>query len=90
MEYSKTIQNIDGELLPEIGFHIHKKYQRRSFGSEVARAARDWAFQNTKYDYLYSYMKYTNIASYSTAIANGMKKEKEYPDEKMEYYIYMI
>ena len=27
-------------------------------------------------------MKYTNIGSYSTAIANGMKKVKEYPDEK--------
>ena len=27
-------------------------------------------------------MKYTNIGSYSTAISNGMKKVKEYPDEK--------
>lgn len=27
-------------------------------------------------------MKYTNVASYSTAIANGMKKVKEYPDPK--------
>ena len=31
---------------------------------------------------LYSYMKYTNVGSYSTAIANGMKKVKEYPDPK--------
>ena len=27
-------------------------------------------------------MKYTNVGSYSTAAANGMKKIKEYPDEK--------
>ena len=27
-------------------------------------------------------MKYTNVGSYSTAIANGMKKVKEYPDPK--------
>ena len=27
-----TIQNIDGELLPEIGYHIHKKYWRRGLG----------------------------------------------------------
>ncbi len=27
-------------------------------------------------------MKYTNIDSYSIAIANGMKKVKEYPDPK--------
>ncbi|MDE7228794.1 MAG: hypothetical protein K2N31_10805, partial [Treponemataceae bacterium] len=39
-------------------------------------------FENTKYDCLYSYMKYTNVGSYSTAAAIGMKKIKAYPDEK--------
>lgn len=43
---------------------------------------RDWAFQNTDYDILYSYMKYTNIGSYSTALANGMKKVKEYTNSR--------
>ena len=47
-----------------------------------ARAVRDWGFLNTQYDTIYSYMKYTNIGSYSTALANGMKKVKEYPDPK--------
>ena len=77
-----TIQNIDGEMLPEIGYHIHKKYWRRGFGKEAARAVRDWGFRNTEYDIFYSYMKYTNIGSWSTALANGMKKVKEYPDPK--------
>lgn len=48
---------------------------------ETAKAVRDWAFEHTKYDCLYSYMKYTNVGSYSVAAANGMKKIKEYPDE---------
>ncbi|MDO5346780.1 MAG: GNAT family N-acetyltransferase [Lachnospiraceae bacterium] len=65
---------MDGNLLPEIGYHIHKKYWRKGFGSEAARAVRDWAFENTKYNRLYFYMKYTNVGSYSTAIANGVKK----------------
>lgn len=77
-----TIQNIDGEMLPEIGYHIHKKYWRKGFGKEDARAVRDWVFENTNYDIVYSYMKYTNVGSYSTAIANGMKKVKEYADPK--------
>lgn len=86
-----TIQNIDGEQLPEIGYHIHKKYWRRGFGSEAARAVRDWAFENTAYDCLYSYMKYTNVGSCSTAAANGMKRIKEYPDEKNHIsYAYAI
>ena len=75
-----TIQNIDGEMLPEIGYHIHKKHWRRGFAKEASRAVRDWVFQNTEYDTVYSYMKYTNAASCSTAVANGMKKVKEYPD----------
>ena len=86
-----SIQNIDGELLPEIGYHIHKKYWRRGFGSEAARAVRDWVFENTDYNCIYSYMKYTNVGSYSTAIANGMKKVKEYQDEKNKIsYAYAI
>ena len=86
-----TLQDIDGQLLPEIGYHIHKKYWRRGFAKEVARAVRDWVFENTDYDTIYSYMKYTNVASYSTALANGMKKVKEYPDPKNEIsYAYAI
>lgn len=77
-----TLQNIDGEMLPEIGYHIHKAHWRKGYGSEAAKAVRDWVFQHTKYDVVYSYMKYTNEASYRTAVANGMRKVKEYPDEK--------
>ena len=77
-----TLQNIDGEMLPEIGYHIHKKYWRRGFAKEAARAVRDWVFTNTEYDVVYSYMKYTNEGSWRTAMANGMKKVKEYPDPK--------
>ena len=77
-----TIQNIDGEMLPEIGYHIHKKHWRKGFAKEAAGAVRDWVFRNTEYDTVYSYMKYTNIGSWSTALANGMRKVKEYPDPK--------
>lgn len=86
-----TMQIIDGESLPEIGYHINKKYWKKGFGSEAARAVRDWAFENTKFNCLYSYMKYTNVGSYSTAISNGMTKIKEYPDEKNTIsYAYVI
>lgn len=77
-----TIQNIDGELLPEIGYHIHKKHQRNGFAREAAKAVRDWAFLNTEYDEIYSYMKYTNAASYAAAAVAGMKKIKEYADSQ--------
>ncbi len=86
-----SIQNIDGERLPEIGYHIHKKFWRKGYGKEAAKASRDWLFKNTDYDVVYSYMKYTNAASYNTAASNGMRKIKEYPDPQNRIsYVYAI
>ena len=86
-----TIQNIDGVLLPEIGYHINKQYWRRGYGSEAAAAVRDWAFENTDHGRLYSYMRSTNIASYSTAESNGMKRVREYESETNgTVYVYEI
>ena len=86
-----TLQNIDGETLPEIGYHIHKKYWRQGFAKEAALAVRDWAFQHTQYDALYSYMNHTNVASYSTAQSIGMKRVKEFTDAKNKtYFAYAI
>ena len=77
-----TMQNIDSQQLPEIGYHIHKDFWQQGFASEAACAVRDWAFKNTQFDSLYSYMKYSNVPSIKTALKIGMKKLKEYPDEK--------
>ena len=79
-----TLQNIDGKMLPEIGYHIRRDCQRKGYAKEAASAVRDWAFENTDYPALYSYCKYTNVPSYKTAEAIGMKFEKEYPDEANE------
>ena len=76
-----TLQNIEGEMLPEIGYHIRRDCQRKGFAKEAAIAVRDWAFRNTDFPALYSYCKYTNMPSIKTAEAIGMHFDKEYPDE---------
>ena len=76
-----TIQNIEGEMLPEIGYHIRKDCQHKGFAKEAAAAVRDWAFASTGYPALYSYCKYTNEPSIRAAESIGMHFEKEYPDE---------
>ena len=67
-----TMQNINGMIKPEIGYHINKRFQRKGYAKEAARACREWAFENTPFNILYSYMKKTNVASIATAMANGM------------------
>lgn len=77
-----SIQLIDGESLPEIGYHIRRESWRQGFGKEAARAVRDWAFTHTDYDCLYSYMNAENLPSRLTAAANGMKLIKEFSDDR--------
>ena len=76
-----TLQNIDGEWLPEIGYHIRSDMQRNGYAKEAAAAVRDWALRHTSYPALYSYCKYTNTPSFKTAEAVGMTFLREYPDE---------
>ncbi|MBE5800436.1 MAG: GNAT family N-acetyltransferase [Clostridiales bacterium] len=75
-----TMQNIHGQLLPEIGYHIHKKYQRQGYASEAAEACQKYLFERTAFHAVYSYMKYTNEASYGVAMKTGMRFVEEYAD----------
>ncbi len=85
-----SLQKIDGEILPEIGYHINKKHWRNGYGKEAAAAVRDWLFNNTEYERAYSYMNKENVASYSTAASIGMKKIKEYNDGEEDLFVYSI
>ena len=85
-----SIQNIDGEKLPEIGYHINKNYWKNGYAKEAANAVKKWAFENTKFKTLYSYMNKENVASYKTAESIDMKIIKEYQDEFETLLVYCI
>ena len=76
-----TLQNINREMLPEIGYHIRRDGQHKGYAKEAAKAVRDWAFRSTEYPALYSYCKYTNEPSIRTAESIGMRFDCEYPDK---------
>lgn len=77
-----TMQSIGGQSLPEIGYHIDKAYTGRGYATEAARACRNYAFDVLQFPAVYSYMKYTNTASFRVAEKNGMRRVAELPDEK--------
>ena len=62
-----TMQLINGQIKPEIGCHIRRDMQRRGYAKESASAVRDWAFCNTPFNAVYSYMKAANLPSCRTA-----------------------
>lgn len=85
-----TFQNIDNELLPEIGYHVDKDFHRKGYGFEAANAVKNYMFKNYSYEKLYSYTTSLNIPSQKLAMKNGMKKVKEYSDGDEILYVYSI
>ena len=76
-----TMQIINEQIRPEIGYHIRKDCQQRGYASEAAKAVRDWTFMNTPFNIIYSYMKDTNVPSYRTAMAYGCHLVDEFEDD---------
>ena len=76
-----TMQLINGQIKPEIGYHIRADKQRNGFAGEAAIAVRDWTFTHTPFNVVYSYMKYTNEPSCKTAISYGCKQVDEFKDD---------
>jgi RimJ/RimL family protein N-acetyltransferase len=77
-----TMQNFNGKMEPEIGYHINKEYTNKGYATEAAKACRNYGFQVQQFEKLYSYMKYTNIASARVAEKIGMKLIMEVEDQK--------
>ena len=79
-----TMQLIGGEIKPEIGYHIRADKQRNGYAKEAAIAVRDWTFNNTPFNVIFSYMKHTNEPSEKTAISYGCKQVDEFNDDTNE------
>ena len=79
-----TMQLINRQIKPEIGYHIRRDQQRKGYATEAARAVRDWTFENTPFQVIYSYMKYTNEPSAKTAMAYGCRQVDEFEDDVNE------
>ena len=79
-----TMQLVDGRILPEIGYHIRGDQQRQGFAGEAARAVRDWTFEHTPFEVVYSYMKAENIPSVRTAMSYGCTEAGGFRDDEGE------
>lgn len=88
-----TMQNINGFIRPEIGYHIRKEMQGKGYAKEAAIAVRDWVFKNTPFNEIYSYMKSENEPSIKCAMAYGCCQVDEYIDnnnDKIKVYAITI
>ena len=73
-----TIQEIENQRLPELGYHIKKEYWNQGFATEAAIACKNYAFTVLKMTELYTYTTTGNVPSRKVAEKNGMHFVKEF------------
>jgi RimJ/RimL family protein N-acetyltransferase len=77
--------HIDGKVLPEIGYHINKKYWCKGYATEAAKACMDYGFIKLGIDELFIHTWTINIPSRRIAEKIGMQEIKEF-DKKIPKY----
>ena len=82
-----TMQNIDGEVLPEIGFHIIKEYCNKGYASEAAKACMEYAFDVLGFEQIYSYSTIDNLPSQKVATKIGMKQHKVFEKNGVHHIV---
>ena len=70
-ECGMILNLIDGNIKPEIVYHIRRDMQRKGYETEAAAAVRDWAFENTPFHEIYSCSIHHSPASSGTVKALG-------------------
>jgi RimJ/RimL family protein N-acetyltransferase len=83
-----TLQNIDGDILPEIGFHIIKTFCNMGYATEAAEACRKYAMEVLGYKSIYSYSEVGNKASQRVSSKIGLNKVKTFKKDGIEEVVY--
>lgn len=84
-----TLQYIDGEILPEIGFHIIKDYCNNGYATEAAEACKRFSIEQLKFKSIYSYSETRNKPSQRVAEKIGMKLVKTFVDNGIEEVVFV-
>ncbi len=73
-----SMQQIEGKMLPEVGYRINKAFWNMGYATEAAKACLKYAFNKLNYNKVYSYTDKANIPSRKVAEKIGMKFLREF------------
>jgi ribosomal-protein-alanine N-acetyltransferase len=85
-----VLQQVDGDELYEIGYHLRRDQWRHGYATEAAGACRDWAFAHLKTDRLISLIRPENLPSRRVAERIGMSFRKEVMWHTLPHHVYSI
>ena len=81
--------NIDGEKVPEIGYHVNKKFWNKGYATEAALASLKYGFEKFHLPQIFIHTWVKNIPSQRIAEKVGMQKAKEYDKHIPAHNIFM-
>lgn len=83
-------QEVEDELLYEIGYHLRRDFWGQGLATEAAIACRDWAFAHLKTNRIISLIRPENLSSQGVAERNGMTIWKEVEWRGLSHYVYSV
>ena len=83
-------QEINGEEVLEVGYHILPKYWGKGYATEAAKYFKDYAFENNLCERLVSIIDVRNIASQKVACKNGMNRGTQIKYYDLDVFVYEI
>jgi RimJ/RimL family protein N-acetyltransferase len=85
-----TVQTVDGEDLVEVGWHIHRRLQRRGLATEAGRASIDHGFGTLGLNRIISLIRPENVPSGSVAEKLRMHVWKETDRSHFRHRVYVL
>jgi RimJ/RimL family protein N-acetyltransferase len=85
-----TLQDVDGESMREIGYHLRRDVWGQGFATEAARACRDYGFAKLNAEALVSLIRPENLLSRRVAERNGMTGWKETIHAGLPHLVYRV
>ncbi len=83
-------QEVDGELLIEIGYHFQRRHWGHGYATEAATALRDYAFDSLSLPCVVSLIVPDNAPSIAVARRNGMSLWKQTTFRETPIQVYRI
>ena len=85
-----TVQDVEGERLVEVGYHLVRSHWHRGLATEAARGCCRYAFDTLAIDFVIALVRAENIPSAGVAERLGMRVWKSVDHKGMLHFVYRI